>query len=149
MCFFFSSIRRHTRCALVTGFRRVLFRSVDTYKAVGANGAVQPRKVGIEVNNSAIPEWTSNLATTWHKDAFSASWVMRYISDLTEDCGDAASFDVCSNQADATTHLGAVGYHDFQASWNADYLGGFKVSDGATNVFDKKAPNCLSCSRNV
>src|SRR3546814_2550906 len=28
MCFvFFSSRRRHTRCALVTGFRRVLFRS--------------------------------------------------------------------------------------------------------------------------
>src|SRR3546814_6021316 len=25
---FFSSRRRHTRCALVTGFRRVLFRSV-------------------------------------------------------------------------------------------------------------------------
>lgn len=121
---------------------------VDTYKAVGANGAVQPRKVGVEVNDSAIPEWTSNLATTWHKDAFSASWVMRYISDLTEDCGDAASFDVCSNQADATNHLGSVVYHDFQASWNADYLGGFKVSVGVNNVFDKKAPNCLSCSLN-
>src|SRR3546814_9961033 len=26
--FFFSSRRRHTRCALVTGFRRVLFRSI-------------------------------------------------------------------------------------------------------------------------
>src|SRR3546814_7546391 len=26
--FFFSSRRRHTRCALVTGFRRVLFRSL-------------------------------------------------------------------------------------------------------------------------
>src|SRR3546814_7833574 len=25
--FFFSSVRQHTRCALVTGFRRVLFRS--------------------------------------------------------------------------------------------------------------------------
>src|SRR3546814_13550243 len=27
-CFFFSSRRRHTRCALVTGVRRVLFRSL-------------------------------------------------------------------------------------------------------------------------
>src|SRR3546814_10454771 len=27
LLFFFSSRRRHTRCALVTGFRRVLFRS--------------------------------------------------------------------------------------------------------------------------
>src|SRR3546814_4252341 len=27
LCLFFSSRRRHTRCALLTGFRRVLFRS--------------------------------------------------------------------------------------------------------------------------
>jgi len=121
---------------------------VDTFKSVGANGAVQPRKVGVEVNDSAIPEITSNLATTWHKGAFDASWVMRYIDDLTEDCGDAASFDVCSNQANATNHLGSVVYHDFQASWNADYLGGFKVTVGVNNVFDKQAPNCLSCSLN-
>src|SRR3546814_8780071 len=29
MCFFFSSRRRHTRCALVTGVQTVLFRSRD------------------------------------------------------------------------------------------------------------------------
>src|SRR3546814_2486770 len=33
MVFFFSSRRRHTRCALVTGFRRVLFRSLAQRKA--------------------------------------------------------------------------------------------------------------------
>src|SRR3546814_8620623 len=32
--FFFSSRRRHTRCALVTGFRRVLFRSPVVAAAV-------------------------------------------------------------------------------------------------------------------
>src|SRR3546814_1336213 len=111
MCFFFSSIRRHTRCALVTGFRRVLFRSVDTYKAVGANGAVQPRKVGVEVNDSAIPEWTSNLATTWHKDAFSASWVMRYISDLTEDCGDRSEERRVGKVCVSTCRSGWSRYH--------------------------------------
>lgn len=121
---------------------------VDSYRAVGANGAVQPRKVGIEVNDSAIPELTSNLALTWRMGAFDASWVMRYIDDLTEDCGDAVGFPVCSNQAAGTNHLGATTYHDFQASWNADYLGGFKVTVGVNNVFDKKAPNCLSCSLN-
>jgi len=135
---------------------------VDSFKSVGANGAVQPRKVGVEVNDSAIPEITSNLALTWHKGAFDASWVMRYIDDLTEDCGRTANPEVgvCSNSfvsgVDAngddvyagTNHLGAVVYHDFQASWNADYLGGFKVSVGVNNVFDKKAPNCLSCSLN-
>ncbi|MDP1699214.1 MAG: TonB-dependent receptor [Xanthomonadaceae bacterium] len=135
---------------------------VDSFKSVGTGGAVQPRKVGVEVNDSAIPEITSNLALTWHKDAFSASWVMRYIDDLTEDCEDAADpdFGVCSDSFVArlddkgrpvfagTNHLGSVVYHDFQASWNADYLGGFKVSVGVNNVFDKQAPNCLSCSLN-
>jgi iron complex outermembrane receptor protein len=132
---------------------------VDSYKAVGG-GAVQPRTVGVEVNDSAIPELTSNLALTWHKGAFDASWVMRYIDDLTEDCGRAADAPVCSDPfvvVDPDTgedvikgnnHLGSVVYHDFQASWNADYLGGFKVSVGVNNVFDKQAPNCLSCSLN-
>src|SRR3546814_7880877 len=36
--FFFSSRRRHTRCALVTGFRRVLFRS----PAVTWSGLAEP-----------------------------------------------------------------------------------------------------------
>lgn len=135
---------------------------VDSFKSVGANGAVQPRKVGVEVNDSAIPEWTSNLVTSWRKGAFDASWTMRYISDLTEDCGRASdpAIGVCSDSfvADTddngdpifagTNHLGAVVYHDFQASWNANYLGGLKVSVGVNNVFDKQAPNCLSCSLN-
>src|SRR3546814_2798830 len=38
-CFFFSSRRRHTRCALVTGFRRVLFRSAGRKQCcVGKRG---------------------------------------------------------------------------------------------------------------
>src|SRR3546814_10946351 len=36
--FFFSSRRRHTRCALVTGVRRVLFRSLDRAKNAFAIG---------------------------------------------------------------------------------------------------------------
>src|SRR3546814_7312577 len=36
-CFFFSSRRRHTRCALVTGVQRVLFRS-----PVARSGVVDP-----------------------------------------------------------------------------------------------------------
>src|SRR3546814_6231341 len=34
LCFFFSSRRRHTRCALVTGVRRVLFRSIRSEVAM-------------------------------------------------------------------------------------------------------------------
>src|SRR3546814_4804937 len=39
--FFFSSRRRHTRCALVTGFRRVLFRSWRDEEVTGS-----PRDAG-------------------------------------------------------------------------------------------------------
>src|SRR3546814_6829411 len=35
-CFFFSSRRRHTRCALVTGVQSVLFRSFDLEDVAGA-----------------------------------------------------------------------------------------------------------------
>src|SRR3546814_18451584 len=44
MCslFLFSSRRRHTRCALVTGFRRVLFRSRDAFDAA-RSGTVTPQ----------------------------------------------------------------------------------------------------------
>ena len=135
---------------------------VDSFSAVGANAVVQPRKVGVEVNDSGIPEITSNLATTWRKGAFDVSWTMRYISDLTEDCGGASDpvIGVCSDSFQdgtddsgdpifaGTNHLGALVYHDLQASWNGDYLGGLKVSVGVNNLFDKKAPNCLSCSLN-
>src|SRR3546814_9992678 len=38
--FFFSSRRRHTRCALVTGVRRVLFRSLAGYNFAGGRGNI-------------------------------------------------------------------------------------------------------------
>src|SRR3546814_4755431 len=42
--FFFSSRRRHTRCALVTGVRRVLFRSASAL--VEASNFLSARMVG-------------------------------------------------------------------------------------------------------
>ncbi|PIV32961.1 MAG: hypothetical protein COS34_10320, partial [Lysobacterales bacterium CG02_land_8_20_14_3_00_62_12] len=74
------------------------------------------------------------------------------------DCGGASdpAIGVCSDSFQdgtddsgdpifaGTNHLGALVYHDLQASWNGDYLGGLKVSVGVNNLFDKKAPNCLS-----
>src|SRR3546814_9836004 len=38
--FFFSSRRRHTRCALVTGFRRVLFRSLIKVSLTGLEAVI-------------------------------------------------------------------------------------------------------------
>src|SRR3546814_4757116 len=55
--FFFSSRRRHTRCALVTGFRRVLFRSsIVVHKTAeaaldeGSLGAVVDLNTGNPLN---------------------------------------------------------------------------------------------------
>src|SRR3546814_7969691 len=49
--FFFSSRRRHTRCALVTGFRRVLFRSQGLRSAdAQSTGTPMPTKPN-------LPRW--------------------------------------------------------------------------------------------
>src|SRR5690606_26810471 len=64
---------------------------VTRYEAVGGAGQVQPRTVGIEVTDSAIPDWTSTAALDWDLGNWSAAWVVRHISELTEDCGDRKS----------------------------------------------------------
>jgi iron complex outermembrane recepter protein len=121
---------------------------VNDYKAVDGLGTVQPREVGVEVNDSAIPEWTSNVDLDWAYGDFSAAWRLRYMSDLTENCGDAASFEVCSNQAAGTNRLGSTTYHDLQVGWKAPWFEGTQLSLGVNNVFAKDPPICLSCSLN-
>jgi iron complex outermembrane receptor protein len=133
---------------------------VNDYEAVSAGGVVQPQGVGIEVNDSGIPEWSSNLRMDWSYGDFSAAWAVRHISDLTEDCGDAASFPVCSDSfvdgQDAsgndiiagTNHLGSVTYHDVQVAWSFDWQARTQISAGINNLFEKDPPLCLSCSLN-
>src|SRR3546814_5756701 len=50
LVFFFSSRRRHTRCALVTEFRRVLFRSFRTmlFRMIEAGWEIDYAKVEAE-----------------------------------------------------------------------------------------------------
>ena len=121
---------------------------VDDYVARGANGVQQPRRVGIEVNNSAIPEWTSNLALDWTYGDFSARWTTRFIDRVTEDCGDARGFEVCRNPAPNANPLGSTTYHDLQLGWQAPMLEGTRFTLGVNNLFEKQAPLCLSCSLN-
>ena len=122
---------------------------VDDYEAVGVNGIVQPQGVGVEVNNSGIPEWTSNLRFAWEQGNLGAAWTVRHIDELTEQCGDAASFDVCSNPADGTNQLDATTYHDLQVSWGSPFgREGLKLAAGVNNLFDEDPPICLSCSLN-
>ncbi|RNF82883.1 TonB-dependent receptor [Montanilutibacter psychrotolerans] len=121
---------------------------VTKYEAIGAAGQVQPRTVGVEVTDSAIPEWTSNTSIDWKHGPWTAGWTMRHISELEEQCGDAAAFPVCSNPAEGTNTLEAITYHDLQVGYKFDWLKGLQLTAGANNIFDKDPPICLSCSLN-
>jgi iron complex outermembrane receptor protein len=121
---------------------------VNDYEAIDESGVVQPNGVGIEVNNSGIPEWSSVLGLDWTAGSFFASWNIRHVSDLVEQCGDAVDFDVCSNPSAGTNRLGSTTYHDLQVGWNADWFNGTSLSLGINNVLAKDPPICLSCSLN-
>jgi iron complex outermembrane receptor protein len=119
---------------------------VGRYDAFGANGARQPRTVGVEVNDSAIPEFTSNAILAWDNGPWSASWSARHISDVTEVC--PSTLLACSNPG-KFNRLGSVTYHDVQVSWNMkEWMRGFELTLGANNVFGKEPPLCFSCSLN-
>ncbi|MEG2803269.1 TonB-dependent receptor [Stenotrophomonas sp.] len=121
---------------------------VGRYEALGAAGQRQPQKPGVEVADSSIPEWTSNATLSWALDKWSASWTVRHISELTEDCGDAVAFPVCSDQTAGTNTLDATTFHDMQVGYKFDWMKGLQLSAGLNNVFDKDPPICLSCSLN-
>lgn len=126
---------------------------VDDYEAVSkATGLAEPNRVGIEVNDSSIPRFRSTLRLGWRNDAFAGGWTLRYISALTEQCGDAAGFAVCDNPNPAgdagTNELDATLYHDVRMQWMAPGGSGLRISGGINNVFGTDPPECLSCSLN-
>lgn len=121
---------------------------VGRYEALGAAGQRQPQQPGVEVTDSSIPEWTSNASLSWTLANWNASWSVRHISELTEDCGDAVAFAVCGNPTEGTNTLAATTYHDLQVGYKVDWLKGLQLSAGLNNAFDKDPPVCLSCSLN-
>jgi iron complex outermembrane receptor protein len=122
---------------------------VGEYRAVGAAGQEQPRAPGIEVNDSGIPEWTSNVMVDWKRKNWYGSWTVRHISELTEQCGDATGFPgVCSNDADGTNLLRATTFNDMQLGYHMEWMKGFDITAGINNIFDTDPPICLSCSLN-
>jgi iron complex outermembrane receptor protein len=121
---------------------------VNDYEAVDGSGVLQPRTVGVEVNDTGIPEWSSNLEVDWIYGDFFASWTLRHVSDLEEQCGDAVDFPTCSNPSDGTNRLGSTSYHDVQFGWKAPWFEGTQLSLGVNNVFSKDPPICVSCSLN-
>jgi iron complex outermembrane receptor protein len=126
------------------------------YVAVASGtGLAEPRTVGIEVTDSAIPRIRSTLALSWGVANWTASWTMRYLSALEEDCGAGAGFPICESpddmrggRTDGTHRLGATTYHDVRVSWKLPTSLDFSISGGINNLFAKDAPVCLSCSLN-
>ncbi len=125
---------------------------VTDYTAVGGDGTVQPLEPGRLVSDPvtrSIPEWTSSATLDWSLGNWSASWTTRYVSELVEDCGDAADFDICGNDpAPAQNTLDATYFHDVQLGYKFDVLEGLQLSLGAINVFGEDPPVCLSCNLN-
>ncbi|NLA69150.1 MAG: TonB-dependent receptor [Gammaproteobacteria bacterium] len=122
---------------------------VGEYELVNESGQAEPRAPGVEVNNSAIPEWTSTLATQWTRGPWALAWTMRHIDSLRESCGGASGFDICDDSDADINRLDATTYHDLQLSWNSDaWLRGMRLVLGVNNVTGEDPPICLSCSLN-
>lgn len=135
---------------------------VNDYEAVGAGGVQEPREVGIELNDSGIPRWSSNLQLGWEIGSITATWTTRYISKLEESCSDFldgtpdsfTALGLCSDPSSvddslSINRLGGTAYHDVQVAWKLpeDFLDA-TLSAGVNNVLDKDAPECLTCSLN-
>lgn len=128
---------------------------VDQYTARDASGQIEPRTVGIEVNDSAIPRLASNLNLGWTRGAWMVDYTMRYRSGLKENCAGAAGFPICNhpdeitpNRPDGTHDLSAVSYSDLRASWKVPVALDLTLTAGINNLFNKAPPVCVSCSLN-
>lgn len=128
---------------------------VASYRARGGSGALEPRTVGIEVTDSAIPRLTSNLGAGWSMGGWSVDYTLRYISGLREDCAGAAGFPICNhpdeiapNRPDGTHYLSSSTYSDLRASWKLPTALDLTLTAGVNNLFNKAPPICVSCSLN-
>ncbi|MGJ8669103.1 MAG: TonB-dependent receptor plug domain-containing protein [Oceanococcus sp.] len=122
---------------------------VDQYRSISkATGLAEPRGKGIEVADSGIPEWRSTLRFDWQQGDISASWAIRYISKLVEQCGDVVDFASCGNPTAGTNTLSQTFYHDLRASWQVPGDQDISLTAGINNVLDNDPPVCVSCSLN-
>jgi len=123
---------------------------VNDYEAVDIDGNKSQREVGIEVNDSAIPEWQTNVQLGWIKGDWDVNWTTRYISAVDEYCSNVPVTEApgCMGGVEFNT-LGSTTFHDIQIGYkDAFAMEGLKLSVGANNVFGKEPPVCLTCSLN-
>ena len=120
------------------------------YEAVDKDGNHAQREVGIEVSDSAIPDWQTNLQMGWKQGDWNVAWNVRYISSVKESCGNAVATPATGCPTGNGFHeLGATTYHDVQLGWNNAFgARGLTATLGVNNLFDKDPPPCVSCSLN-
>ncbi|HHL31908.1 MAG TPA: TonB-dependent receptor, partial [Oceanospirillales bacterium] len=122
--------------------------------ASNAAGFIARDLDGIEVNDSAIPDWNSNLYTTANIGSWKVTWTMRYINGVTESCSDflddspngLAELGLCSDNTNRLNSLGGTTYHDLQVIFPKWHDISFEA--GINNITDKDPPTCFSCSLN-
>ncbi len=115
--------------------------------SVFASGFAPRDLDGIEESDSGIPNWNSNLYTTFNIHDWKVTWGTRFVGGLTEACpGSIAGTGLCSNDAGGTNSLGGTAYHDLQVVFPK--WGDLELEAGINNITDKMPPTCFSCSLN-
>lgn len=113
--------------------------------------------VGIERNNSGIPEWKSVLTLGLNRNDWGVSWTVRYVDSLTESCSDfldgtpdgLAELGLCSNPDERKNELDSRIYNDLQFSYFPQVEDmDMELNVGINNVLDEEPPICYSCSLN-
>lgn len=131
---------------------------VSTYTAKYEEGqadTIQPRSVGLELKDSAIPRIKSTLRLGWNREAWSVNTTFRYISSLNEDCANAVGYAICTEpdlitptRPTGTHPMSAVVYQDLRASWKLPISLDLTLSAGINNLWNKAPPICISCTLN-
>ncbi|MGI8931451.1 MAG: TonB-dependent receptor [Sphingomicrobium sp.] len=83
--------------------------------------------------SQAFPKWKSIGIIDWDLANFGATFTGRYVSKL---------------QDGPTNKLDDVFYTDVQLRWLPSFIDNLGVALGVNNLFDVKAPGCISCETN-
>jgi len=123
---------------------------VNDFTATDTDGIVSQRREGIEVNDSAIPKFLANAQLGYEAGPWEVSWIVRYIDEVQEYCGNAPVAEVPGCDAGQTFHsLDATVYNDAQVAWNRAFgVENFKLALIVNNVFGEDPPICYSCQLN-
>jgi len=106
--------------------------------------------------------WKSNFAVNWELGDWGATWGVRYIKGVQEDCSAAVDPDTqCDNpngiynedglafnglEQVPTNDFKDVWYHDIQVRWSAPWNA--QIAAGVRNAFDEKPPVSIATFAN-